>query len=927
MGKRNRIYVSLAGVLLTTVAGIAMVLAPSVVAESKYYGNEQQCLNESGGRQDISSVQWACQQAAKGTVNNYCSLWIGNANDSVVPTIYVGESTNVALISYYGMCTDYPNTTSTIKVTDANTGETGFIYDGSNLTRGNWAMPGGVPTTLYVDKFISGVTPVEVAEGKAYSRLVNVYRCHGGRDSCSSQNQVITVVVSGEQTPAGGGDGDDASNLCQEWMPASYRDSNAESGRTSVVEKVKNARLTGGYAGWRGGSNEQNLSDDDKTTYAMPTDAIAWKGCYYPGVQKTANTEYTTSEGAHGAGDSANVNTKAKDASVWENKYTLSNWAGARNNGGSFSSNDFDLMSTSYSAGMSDVKEWDKTQNMFTTSTSDAGRIYGIKMETGTPVALSIWSEEHSWEDEPCSTDEYGNKHCASYSHTNAYYGHSLTGGTVQTQAKVEVPYNFINTGNVAVRGMADSGAVIYSGEKIEVANAQVNVNVKSNAVTEATYATQVDEAKVRLVAFTSQNGSGDEQRGVGNASSNVCDLVLKKSENAQCETVQEYNGSLNLEGNLGGMIERYGWENVYNAFDASAGDYMCFSVLVYPSTSGGDKNLRASGDGTWYVSAPACVIIAKKPSFQVYGGSLYTNGDISTVESVKRNVWNVGYAYVRDAPGNETHFGSWVEQAVVANGAVTGLASGAAMGFDGNVNNKAGSGYFGTRQYCETRTPLSFANYGTIGELICDDAQRTGLANIAASVAGEISRSALINYWLKRGDTKGTVQYQMSETDMELGNLGAGMYETKVIVARDARGEAKNITISGNIQYSDVVFGRGAEIPQIIIYGKDINIRCDVEVIDALIIAEGTVRTCADAPGDLNAAERSRQLNVRGAVIANKIETGRTYGSAWGGQSEIPAEAINYDTSTMLWGRYIADAGTSDVLTTVYQHELAPRL
>ena len=920
-------------ILLAMVMGATVMLAVDANAKSKYYNNEQKCLSESGGRQGVSSVQWACDQAVRGAkYNNYCSLWIASTPDTLnVGTIYVKEPTGMETIYYAGMCTDYPNTTSLIQTKDANTGEQDFIYDGSNVTRGNWASPNGGPTTLYIDAFIAGVTPVEVPEGKAYSRTVNIRRCHGGREtveaSCSSQNQVVTVVVTGEEEEEEEDDGEDEGDLCRAWAPASYNSSTANSGTTSVVEKVKNARLAGTYAGWRGGSNEQNLSDDDKTTYAMPTDKIAWKGCYYPGVQKTADTEYTTSHGDHGNSNSSNTNTKAKNASTWENKYTLSNWVGERNYGGSFSSNNFNLPPNGdYGDGMSDVKEWNKTQNMFTTSASDAGRIYGIEMTTGKPVSLSIWSEDHNWEGEPCWTDDDGDEHCTDYGHTNAYYGHSLTEGPVQTQAKVEVPYNFNNTGNVAVSGVRDSSEVVYSGEQIVVTNAQVNVNMKNNAVTEATYATVVDEAKVRLVAFTSATGSGEEQQGVGNVDSNVCDLVQKKNENAQCEIIQHYDGGLNMIGNLAGSVEEYEWEQTYNAFDASAGDYMCFSILVYPSTSGVDKNLMASGDGLWYVSKPACMMIAKKPSLQVYGGSLYANGNVAVLESVKKNVWQVGYEYTRDAPGNETHFGSWVEQAVVANGGVTGLASGAAMGFDGN---KAGSGYMGTGTYCDTLVPLSFANYGTLGELMCGSGrERTGFANISASTAGEVSRSALVDYWLNNSSVvQSNVQVLTFEGGTTIEEFSAGKSETKIIVARDVNEVAKDITISGNIKYNDFDLGRGSEVPQIIIYGNNINIQCGVEEIDAVLIAEGVVRTCADASEDVDAEARSVQLNVRGMIIADKIELGRTYGTAWGKQSNIPAEAINYDTSTMLWGRYMAGAGASDTLTTVYQHEIAPRL
>ena len=115
------------------------------------------------------------------------------------------------------------------------------------------------------------------------------------------------------------------------------------------------------------------------------------------------------------------------------------------------------------------------------------------------------------------------------------------------------------------------------------------------------------------------------------------------------------------------------------------------------------------------------------------------------------------------------------------------------------------------------------------------------------------------------------------------------------------------------------------------VIYGNNISIDCNVTTIDAILIAEGTVNTCKDAKNggeddNTNSELRSHQLNIRGMVIANKLELNRTYGTAWGKQSNIPAETINYDTSTMLWGRYMAGSGESDTLTTVYQHEIAPR-
>lgn len=119
--------------------------------------------------------------------------------------------------------------------------------------------------------------------------------------------------------------------------------------------------------------------------------------------------------------------------------------------------------------------------------------------------------------------------------------------------------------------------------------------------------------------------------------------------------------------------------------------------------------------------------------------------------------------------------------------------------------------------------------------------------------------------------------------------------------------------------------------VPKAVIYASgNINIACTVGEIDAILIAGGTVSTCSGySAKDTNTWQdgiRNNKLRIRGAVVANRIDFGRTYGNTTGLGTKEPAEEINYDTSAILWGRSMADAGESDTLTTVYQHELAPR-
>ena len=113
-----------------------------------------------------------------------------------------------------------------------------------------------------------------------------------------------------------------------------------------------------------------------------------------------------------------------------------------------------------------------------------------------------------------------------------------------------------------------------------------------------------------------------------------------------------------------------------------------------------------------------------------------------------------------------------------------------------------------------------------------------------------------------------------------------------------------------------------------VLIYGKNINISCNVTQIDALIIAEDTVNTCSDdeVVGKDNAEERSNQLIINGAVVTNKLIAGRTYGAATGTNSGVPAEIINFDPSLYLWGGGSTEVESSSSYESVYLRELSPR-
>lgn len=300
-----------------------------------------------------------------------------------------------------------------------------------------------------------------------------------------------------------------------------------------------------------------------------------------------------------------------------------------------------------------------------------------------------------------------------------------------------------------------------------------------------------------------------------------------------------------------------------------------------------------------------------KWPTFQVWGGSVFTYGNIDASDATPRM-----------SNGDQFMFSSWAEYGVFANGYVKGLASGAASS-NGSLED-------GNGDFCKYRTPLSFANYSTEDFSLCPNINgQTGTFgynlprfNIIASMEG------LKNNGVTVGASDETIAGRM-------------------VTGREIIATKGSVTITGNIIYNDdsKVYYSLEEVPKMLIYANDVNISCDVTRVDAIIFASGTLNTCSDGPrngdGSLNreAEAYSKQLVINGAIIAKTIYFNRTYGavSDYSGVAancknnvracaSIPAEIVNYDNSILVMGKDSNTATTKTNLVTVYQRELAPR-
>lgn len=613
---------------------------------------------------------------------------------------------------------------------------------------------------------------------------------------------------------------------------------------------------------------------------------------------------------------------------------------------------------------------------------SDVGTSKFDMSWTGEPTQYSMWSSRHSWCDGPCDWEEdvYGPNwdECGSHivvpkgtyipewnytteedyreanscwykvpksaenTHNRNWESTTFIESPTGETATVYVPYNFINSTTLRVERPADG--LVYAGDTLTISEASATVGIKSNSLVEDMYATVVRNAKVRLVAYATPDPSAFSP----SSGDDLCSAVKASYINGRrlCEASALADRNLNSAGNLAGDTEHFrDAEGTHMVFDANAGDYMCYAMAIYPSHSGADWNWTdPEGTHQWSYSQPQCLKIAKKPYFGVYGGSIYSAAKIATTSMKKTNIFGDGdfdYHSVWDKGiRSSKYFGSFAEQSVFGINAITGLASGSAYLENGGITNN---------DYCDNLVPITMANAG-------NTACSGGKSEVG--FMGEIDRlnvdkDSYVDFWLRSSLDTGEKKHDAwGESTRYYSNTGKDIYYTYINNGSDTSAlpgmnvpnsttrlvkATGDLEITGNIRYSnsgDSRINSAGDIPQVIIYANNILIRCDVTQVDAILIAKNIVNTCSGATVDghinnklvMNSRIASYPLTIRGVVIADEVYLFRTYGAAVDGYSGTPAETINYDTSSILWARYMAGASESNTMTEVYRTELAPR-
>ena len=968
---------------------LGLVLSDSVFAGRYYPGKVAQCIADSGVIM-WSVEKYACPKAAE-KPQNACATWLGPTNNYNSFAIFASSVNDIVPLNFWGMCTDRANTSSTMEVLEDNDS----IADGNayNFTRsGTWGSPSSKGTTLNVAKFIQGLSPIVINGHTGYRRRVAILRAHSDGASADWDYSWIWVEIGGtpvipppEKTPE---------QLCKEWMPSSYANANEMHGTTTIDIRIKNTaeRFGGiGFGDWNTG-----------TIYAMPTDKVLWNSCYYGGTPGTAHTEVTDVNGGsvywgygykgkisdsycqyesnytdRGVGDGITNSVPITNlqlyavSPIWENKWNI--WGAGGSAGGS------------YAYDRNKEAAW---RNGYQTVLGDAGGNFSEDGKTGAPKSVDIGGGTEyttiSGALCPLETDYsrpvYPYTKCA-FEYMGICYGgyvtdydrpeypyflpdrwdcpacHNEYTDTLRVasvdysphtdNANVLVPYNYVNFTGVQIG--TDDPEGVFSGETLKVDHVWTEVTPRDNGVTAANYATQVPGAKLKLFGYVTSAESGGGISYMETTNDDACDILGGAAK--QCLEFKSESGlTLNGGASLDGAKEKH-WNNKsYNAFDASAGDYLCLVSAVWPSESAGDTDMSTGGNGRWRYSMPSCVLIVKKPSFQVWGDSMYSVGGVEANIARKRNLYSYYSSDIKNrfhltggGPLGVVYVGSWVEEALnIKSGYTLTMASGAALGKNSNV---LGAG--NNTENVKNISPLTFANAYVAN-------RGMGGSNIGSLVTAS-NREDLLNYWVKGATDKGscgsvwggTCRRMESATGKNIYYVTGGNMSIGGTIPQNTTYLVKatgNITITSDLKYANANYTLIGQVPKVIIYtsGSAVNIYCGVNEVDAIIIAPNAkTNTCSNV-GYEEALEnriytdpaRERQLKVFGTLMTKSIELGRTYGGAAWNKSRYPnayadvqpAEVFDYDSTLMMWSEFMGGAAETDTLQTVYQHELAPR-
>ena len=588
--------------------------------------------------------------------------------------------------------------------------------------------------------------------------------------------------------------------------------------------------------------------------------------------------------------------------------------------------------------------------------------------EYGKPRAVWGYKRDHKCiEPQACSNccgpciagyyDEYNNWHCTSWQYHSwnytpesshwAFQSKSKDYGVATKTASVYIPYNF----NTSVNSTLDAGDVIFQGSAIS-SNFSWDILPRSNPkLANWDFATVTPSwTEARMIEFIYDP---NDHNVVGNPMTTADPCSYYYGSGAiNCKIIKNPKKNWNPYGLYDG--QRNGDSATRAVPDDSEyiGFKYCVAMGIYPADShdGGGNALWQQHSGGyqgamdagqyWNISNASCRTIAKKPNFQVWNGSVYTEGGIMT--SVTKKMLNVSLGNNYNS-GATRLFGSWADYAIEAKGTVKGMASGAMLGYNnGAYDLRAPGGQPAGTSY-KKLNPMSIANTAG-GSSAVGGSNVSAMSSIKMNLQRLKSRYSEKAYTFAKKDggysqksirtSETGMQYVYYSGDAKLSELtsniksygsvadhpnqtthksGNGLYKT---VGDGVNDNTLVIYVGGKLTIDgDICLGNGcssgmklseysngtnvksaAELPQVLIFAGNIAINENVTRIDAwLVVENGEINTCNgySVGGNLAAHDGYNRygwgncyktLVVNGPIYAKSLTLNRTAGSYHGG-------------------------------------------
>ncbi len=383
------------------------------------------------------------------------------------------------------------------------------------------------------------------------------------------------------------------------------------------------------------------------------------------------------------------------------------------------------------------------------------------------------------------------------------------------------------------------------------------------------------------------------------------------------------------------------------------------------------------TGSNASWAIARACCTVAKRPLTSFEGSNALAAGSQGFVTTRYTRMFTQG--------GTKYLFGSWSEYALMGkvktNSTKYGTASGATYGYatgnggvdinatrsnDGNVatgSNAKNVCVFSTQTFvnnascANTSNNIGAQNIGTTSasqfatnfknRYTADAPTKTintnSLSCVDLSSAGSSTQCVTINgqkyAYLKNAmatTSTGDILYNKVIGNAYLDTVVRTGKQTTIYDVSGTFIINSNVVTTTSETEAYPSYDHANKVRQNLIFANNVHVLPNVEKIDALVIADNEVDTCAYSSTDnlkngtrtalsnLNANLCNKQLVFNAPVITRKINLFRTFGASNDTSSIKRAEIFDFDMANYLWT--YGQASKYSQANTTYTRELPPR-